>query len=123
MDPLQIEGSAILILLILLAMILVSGLRANEKEMKKRQMEIRSDLGSSIADIERVIDRVKNDLTSAGEEVREKLNAKMDRLEETRKDLRDKLDEVGDTAADQWDEFQRSARRALDNTKQTLREV
>ena len=121
MNPLQIKGSSVLILF--MATILVSCSNADENEMKKRQLEIRSELETAIAEIETAIDKVKIDLTSAGDEMHEKLNAKMDRLEETRKDLRNKLDDVGDTTADHWDEFQRSVRRALDNAKQALQET
>ncbi len=96
---------------------------AGDDEMKKRQLEVRSELESSIAETEAAIDRVEKDIETASEEMREGLEANLDRLEESRDELRSALDKVGGITADEWDEFQRTVRRTVDNAKQTLREV
>jgi uncharacterized protein YPO0396 len=103
--------------------LLVGCSTAGEDEMKKRQMEVRTELENSITETEAAISRLEKDIDAASEDVKEGLEAKLDRLEATRDELRDALDKVGGTTADEWDEFQKSVRRTVDNAKQTLREV
>jgi len=102
---------------------LLSCSAADDDEMKKRQLEMRSELESSIAETEVAIDRVKKDIETASEDMWEGLETRLSRLEDSRDELRDALDKMGGITADEWDEFQRSVRRVVDNAKETLREV
>ena len=108
---------------LLCAAFLLSCSTVDDDEMKKRQMEMRSELENSIAETEAAIDRVERDIEAASEEMKEGLETKLSRLEDSRDELRDALDKMGGITAEEWDEFQRSVRRVVDNAKETLREV
>ena len=91
--------------------------------MKQQQTELRSQLDSAIADVDREMARVKSDLQAANNKTSQELNAEMDRLQSARDDLQQGLNEIAETTADGWNEFVISADKSLEKARPTLKEI
>jgi DNA anti-recombination protein RmuC len=114
--------------MISIAALLIAGIVSCSKDnepggMKQQQTELRSQLDSTIADVDREMNRVKTDLLAADEKTRQELNAEMDRLQAARDDLHQGVDKIAETTADNWNEFVMSVDRSLEKARQTLKDV
>ena len=95
----------------------------NKEDVKKQQAEMKQKIETSINDVDKEIASLRHDLESASGDAAEALEEKIDRLEKARSDLDGKLKNVEEVTADKWESFKADAAEALEDARETIREM
>ena len=103
-----------------LMMIVTGCSNADSEAIDREKIEMRARIEAALSDLENEIGTLEREVETAGDEVRDDLNADIDRLEEVKNGLKASLDNVGDTAEENWDDFRRSIDRALEDARRSI---
>ena len=117
------RGTALAVAALLAAGIISCSKDNGPADLKEQQADLRSELDSTIADVDREMSRVRNDLQAADETARLQLNAEMDRLQSTRDGLQQGLNRLAETTADGWNEFVATTDSTLEKARETLKDI
>jgi hypothetical protein len=92
-------------------------------EMKEQQRELRSQVDSAIAAVDREVGRVMDDLQTVNDSTRSELNREMHRLRSVRDPLVTAADKISDVTANNRNEFVAMVNWSLEEARETLKDI
>ena len=97
------------------------GKSEQQSGFEQSRMEMREEINKTIANIDKRITGMRDQMAQATEEERQDIQDQIGKLEQSRKNLANRMEELRTATEEKWDEFRQETADMLNDVEQELR--